>query len=112
MGSWRTAALQGITDAGAIAKIRKYQSVGGGAAAFRRACGAGSAAIACHPAGSVYCRALMKIYAMLLLAAYGFFAASCERHEFEGPDGTKQIHDGHGGSAHSDAEHAEAPAAE
>lgn len=45
----------------------------------------------------------MKYYAMLL-AAYGFFAASCERHEFDGPNGTRQLHDKHG--THETHQHA------
>ena len=39
----------------------------------------------------------------LLLAALAFFTASCERHEFEGPNGTKQLHEhGHHGDHHGD----------
>ncbi len=42
----------------------------------------------------------MKFFSLplVLLVATFVFAASCERHEFEGPDGTKQLHQKH--SAH------------
>ena len=46
--------------------------------------------------------AAMKRFS-LLLAAIAFFSASCERHEFEGPNGTKQLHEhGHHGDHHGD----------
>ncbi|MEO5713971.1 MAG: hypothetical protein ABIT37_10840 [Luteolibacter sp.] len=48
----------------------------------------------------------MKFFPILLVAV-SVFGVSCERHEFEGPDGTKQLHEHHG--AHP-AEHAEAGA--
>ncbi|MGB0292792.1 MAG: hypothetical protein ACPGIA_09460 [Luteolibacter sp.] len=38
----------------------------------------------------------------MLLVAIAFFSASCERHDFEGPNGTKQLH-GHGD--HQDGVH-------
>jgi hypothetical protein len=44
----------------------------------------------------------------IMLAGLSLFAVSCERHEFEGPDGTKQIHEHH---AAPHDEHAEAGAA-
>jgi hypothetical protein len=47
--------------------------------------------------------AAMKRFS-LLLAAIAFFGASCERHEFEGENGTKQLHEH--GSHHGD-EHSE-----
>jgi hypothetical protein len=40
----------------------------------------------------------------LLLAVGSMMVISCERHEFEGPDGTKQLSESH----HGTAEHAEA----
>ncbi|NQX00289.1 hypothetical protein HQ447_06485 [bacterium] len=48
----------------------------------------------------------MKLFSILLVAVSGF-AVSCERHDFEGPDGTKQLNQAHGAAAHG--EHA-APA--
>ena len=51
--------------------------------------------------------AAMKRFS-LLLAALAFFTASCERHEFEGPNGTKQLHEhGHHGDDHGDRAAAE-----
>jgi len=52
----------------------------------------------------------MKLFPLLLLAV-AFAGVSCERHEFEGPDGTKQLHQHHSGG-HGEAEHhdAEKPA--
>ena len=51
----------------------------------------------------------MKFFPLLLVAV-SFFSVSCERHEFEGPDGTKQLHQKHGAhDAHADAEHAGHP---
>lgn len=51
----------------------------------------------------------MKFFPLLLVAV-SFFGVSCERHEFEGPDGTKQLHQKHGAhDAHADAEHAGHP---
>lgn len=48
----------------------------------------------------------MKLFS-LLLAAIAFSGVSCERHEFEGPDGTKQLHE-HTAASHGDAaEHME-----
>jgi hypothetical protein len=46
----------------------------------------------------------MKFLPMLLMAA-SVFAASCERHEFDGEHGTRQINEPHGKphSAPSDA---------
>ncbi len=40
----------------------------------------------------------MKSFSVLLVAV-SLFAVSCERHEFEGPDGTKQFHQHHGKSS-------------
>ena len=37
----------------------------------------------------------MKFFSILLVAV-SVFAVSCERHEFEGPDGTKQLSEHHG----------------
>ncbi len=46
----------------------------------------------------------MKSFSILLLAA-SLLAVSCERHDFEGPDGTKQLNEHHGAAAHG--KHAE-----
>ena len=46
----------------------------------------------------------MKCFSSLILVVACFVGISCERHEFEGPNGTKQLHKH--GSGHSDA-HAE-----
>ena len=48
----------------------------------------------------------MKLLSMLVVLVSGF-AVSCERHDFEGPDGTKQLHthgahDSHAADAHAD----------
>jgi hypothetical protein len=48
----------------------------------------------------------MKFFSILLVAV-SVFAVSCERHEFEGPDGTKQLHEHHGAHAAEGAEHTE-----
>jgi hypothetical protein len=49
----------------------------------------------------------MKLFSLLLVAV-ALAGVSCERHEFEGPDGTKQLHEPHGTA---DAAHdKEAPA--
>ncbi len=32
----------------------------------------------------------------LMIVAVAFASVSCERHEFEGENGTKQLHHGHG----------------
>ena len=53
--------------------------------------------------------AAMKRFS-LLLAAIAFFSASCERHEFEGENGTKQLHahgKGHGDDHAKDKDHGE-----
>jgi hypothetical protein len=52
----------------------------------------------CVSARSGYGRAEMKSFSVLLVAV-SLFAVSCERHEFEGPDGTKQLHQHHGKSS-------------
>jgi len=36
----------------------------------------------------------MKVFSLLVVAV-SLFGISCERHEFEGPDGTKQLHEHH-----------------
>lgn len=51
----------------------------------------------------------MKFFSILLVAV-PLVAVSCERHEFEGPDGTKQLNQPHGAAAHhgaASADHAE-----
>lgn len=40
----------------------------------------------------------MKLHLMILALVGGLFM-SCERHEFEGPQGTKQLNEPHGGHA-------------
>jgi hypothetical protein len=51
----------------------------------------------------------MKFLPMLLAAA-SLLAVSCERHEFEGEYGTKQLHTGHGSHAgDQDAHKVETP---
>jgi hypothetical protein len=44
----------------------------------------------------------MKFFPILLLAVSAC-ALSCERHEFEGPKGTKQLNEPHGSAASHDA---------
>lgn len=44
----------------------------------------------------------MKLFSLLVVAV-AICGVSCERHEFEGPNGTKQLHEHH--SSHGDAEH-------
>lgn len=48
------------------------------------------------------CSGAMKLFSLLLVAV-ALSGVSCERHEFEGPDGTKQLHEQH---AASGGEHA------
>lgn len=43
----------------------------------------------------------MKRFSLLVVAA-ALAGISCERHEFEGPNGTKQLHEHHGAGAHSE----------
>lgn len=45
--------------------------------------------------GSGYWGRAMKAFCLLLLVVSGF-SVSCERHEFDGPDGTRQLHEPHG----------------
>ena len=48
----------------------------------------------------------MKHFSLLLLAV-SLLGVSCERHEFEGPNGTKRLHQhhsGHGDNSHHDEE--------
>jgi hypothetical protein len=47
----------------------------------------------------------MKLFSLLLVAV-ALMGVSCERHDFEGPDGTKRLHEHHSG--HGDAEKHEA----
>jgi hypothetical protein len=55
----------------------------------------------------------MKFFSILLVAV-SLLGISCERHEFEGADGTKQLHEhhaahepaGHAGAEHSDSKDA------
>lgn len=44
----------------------------------------------------------MKLFSLLLVAVAAG-AVSCERHEFDGPDGTRQFHEHHkAGDSHAD----------
>ena len=57
----------------------------------------------------------MKFFSLLVVAV-SMFGISCERHEFEGANGTKQLNQPHGGAgAHDEhaagAAHEEKPAA-
>jgi hypothetical protein len=45
----------------------------------------------------------MKLFSLLLVAV-ALMGVSCERHDFEGPDGTKKLHEHH--SSHGDEEDA------
>ncbi|MEO5913423.1 MAG: hypothetical protein ABIS50_04265 [Luteolibacter sp.] len=48
----------------------------------------------------------MKLFSILLVAVSLFFGVSCERHEFDGPNGTKQLHEHHAaGGEHAGTEH-------
>jgi hypothetical protein len=54
----------------------------------------------------------MKSFSILLVTV-SLFAVSCERHEFEGPQGTKQLNENHAAAPDehaAPAEHAEKPA--
>lgn len=55
----------------------------------------------------------MKLFSILLVAV-SLVGISCERHEFDGPDGTSQLHKSHSGGGHHEAaghdEHATTPA--
>ena len=54
----------------------------------------------------------MKSFSILLLAV-SLLGVSCERHEFDGPNGTKQLHEHHAaGGAHEAAGEASADHAE
>jgi len=44
----------------------------------------------------------MKAF-QLLLVSVSLLGFSCERHEFEGPEGTKQLHQPHGHDAEHDS---------
>ena len=44
----------------------------------------------------------MKSFSILLVTV-SLFAVSCERHEFEGPQGTKQLNENHAAAAHDSA---------
>jgi hypothetical protein len=48
----------------------------------------------------------MKFLSILIMAV-AVCAISCERHEFEGPDGTRQLHEKHGAHAADHDEHPE-----
>lgn len=43
----------------------------------------------------------MKLFSLLALTV-AFAGISCERHEFEGPDGTKRLHEHHSGHGEAD----------
>jgi hypothetical protein len=46
----------------------------------------------------------MKLFSLLLVAV-ALMGVSCERHEFEGPDGTKKLHEHHSGQGHEEEAH-------
>jgi hypothetical protein len=50
-------------------------------------------------------------YFLLLIAAVAVASVSCERHEFDGPDGTKQLHEHGADHGAAKGEHAEPAAA-
>jgi len=55
----------------------------------------------------------MKLFSMLIVAV-SVFAVSCEKHQFDGPNGTKQLNVDHGAGAANDdharaTEHSEQP---
>ena len=50
----------------------------------------------------------MKLFSLLIVAV-AFSGVSCERHEFEGPDGTKQLHEHHDSSHAEHTDHEAAP---
>lgn len=45
----------------------------------------------------------MKAFSVLV-AAVSLLGVSCERHEFDGPNGTKQLHEHHGSGGHGHGE--------
>ncbi len=47
--------------------------------------------------------AAMKLFSLLVVVV-ALVGVSCERHDFDGPDGTKQLHKKHG-AHHGDEEH-------
>jgi len=66
----------------------------------------------CVPCGNRYSSRAMKFLPMLLMAA-SVFAVSCERHDFDGEHGTRQINEPHGAHAaghEAGGEHAAEPA--
>jgi len=56
------------------------------------------------PGAATYESRAMKVFSMLLVAVSLLLGVSCERHEFEGPNGTKQLspppHSGGHGAGH------------
>ncbi|MFZ9935655.1 MAG: hypothetical protein ACO3JG_01205 [Luteolibacter sp.] len=46
----------------------------------------------------------MKLFSLLLVSV-SLLGVSCERHAFEGPDGTKQLHEHHGHDHGHDHDH-------
>jgi len=48
---------------------------------------------------------VMKLFPLLLALVSALFI-SCERHDFDGPDGTKQLHEHHGAAHAEHGEHA------
>jgi hypothetical protein len=46
----------------------------------------------------------MKVFSLLVMTV-AFAGISCERHEFEGPNGTKRLHEHHGPSHGDEADH-------
>lgn len=48
----------------------------------------------------------MKVISVLGVTAF-VFCVSCERHDFDGPEGTRQLHEhGHADHDHADHDHA------
>jgi hypothetical protein len=46
----------------------------------------------------------MKRFA-LISALFAFFLGACERHDFEGPEGTKRLHEHHGSHGEDEDSH-------
>jgi hypothetical protein len=49
-------------------------------------------------------------FLLLTLTTACAFSLSCERHEFEGKNGTKQLHEAHGSHDTNNADHDKGPA--
>ena len=62
------------------------------------------------PRGSLRKRPMKRV--SMLLAAVAFTLGACERHEFEGPDGTKRLSEPHEHATHSKEKKTEGHTAE